>query len=280
MARRNIFEIAKKNYNFDDECKRLYGWFIDTEVGTHDKATVEEYVDAYIILYWKARESFRTTEELLDLLGLNLNNEMMGLTHEEKILWLEYALNMITMLYYEPFFSDNNFSYRLNHDEIDQMRNDMIMCLDNIGYEVKAFINEQQVIIVQKNAYTSSVAELVDDDLARQIFEYNRFNMKGDIEEKAKIIVRLAKEYESFEKELKKTNSTLCTDLGFMLNKFHLRHNNEKDTEKDPYCKKFLELSTDEQEEWYDKTYDLLLLAFLSKDGNEIHKELDEFKKN
>lgn len=274
MARRNIFEILDDNYNFDDEFARIYRRINNIRI--YPNMTLEYFVDNYIIVNWKARKGFRTSTELLEKLDLH-NINYMNFTTQDRLKWFEYSLNLIELFYYDkdylnnPYIDKNNVDF----DEINAIKRDIKICLESVGYEVKTFKDEQKVIIVQQNAYASSVAEFIDKDLSRQIFEYNRFDMKGEIDEKRDIIMNLYREYEKSEKELKNAPTTLYDDIKFLTNKFHIRHNNENDE----FYKKLLELPKDEQEEWYDKTYDLLLLAFLTLDGNEIHKELDEFKK-
>lgn len=294
MARRNIFEIAKGNYNFDNEFYRIYNWFTDEIVyadgnyyqrydipdSFYDRRglTIEGFVNVYTILDWKARKGFTTTYELLKLIELDeIIRYSDSMTYEQKLLWFEYALNIT-----ETFFYNADYLKKLNEryfdrDVIKVAKRDINACLESVGYESKLFKDEQQVIIVQKNAYATSVAELVDDDLAEQVFEYNRFNMKGDLEKKSRILVRLEKELEGKEAEMPKEYKPLLRDIGNMLNNFDLRHH--KDSNTQPVAKKFNKLTEEEQEQWYDKTYDLLLLAFLSIDGDKIHKELEEFTK-
>lgn len=282
MARRNIFEIANDNYNFDDEFRRIYNRFKTLDISSQRyNFTIEEFADANTIINWKARRGFNNCKELLKLLNLyDILADLGKLSFEEKMIWFEYALNLIFTFHLEQSRENYLITNQINFTEIDAMLYDIKKCIESVGYETKLFPFEQQVIIVQKNACASSVAELVDDNLARQIFEYNRFNMKGEIGEKAKILVSLGYEFEGFRSELEKINKSLASDIGLMLNGFDLRHNINVNPTKNPVSKKFILLTPDEQEKWYDKTYDLLLLAFLSIDGDKIQKEFKELKKS
>ncbi len=283
MGRRNIFDIMN-NFDFDKDFELIYNRFgeevIFTKIryGDSYNYNIEYFVNEYGICNWKQRSIFHTTKDILDRLDLN-NDHINKWDYDKKINWIEYALNMTYIALRAKNGSMASYLGKFKEEEISETIKNINYVLEKLGYEFKHFEEEEKVIIVQKNKYATSVAEFVNDDLARDIFEYNRFNMKGELSEKRKIILEIAREYEGFENEIKNKNKELGTDLGFLLNKFHLRHNNQKDVVKDEHCKKFFDLNEEEQEKWYDYTYDLLLLAFLEKDASKIHEELSEFKK-
>ena len=63
----------------------------------------------------------------------------------------------------------------------------LIGLIDDLGFEVKAFEEKEQVLSVEKNAFVSAAAVIVESDSAYEIADYNHHLLKGNIAEKQKI---------------------------------------------------------------------------------------------
>ena len=115
--------------------------------------------------------------------------------------------------------------------------------------------------------------------MATNLFEYNYYAIKGHLEEKRRILNDIASYLEPSlkVKELKDTTyKTLESELSFMLNKFHVRHNNKDGTNAQEYI---VSLSNSQLEEWYDKIYATAIIYILAQENVPVHNELDELKK-
>ena len=51
-------------------------------------------------------------------------------------------------------------------------------------YETKILEDEERVLLLEKNAAATAVAEITPSEISNKIIEYNHFLLKGNIEEK------------------------------------------------------------------------------------------------
>lgn len=148
--------------------------------------------------------------------------------------------------------------------EYGYLQENVISIVENLNFDIKVFNNEEKVIIVEKNAAATAVAEVLDEDMAYETIEYNHYLLKGDIAKKQRILKGLADKIEPMRGELKKINKELESNVGYLLNKMNIRHNNVEGKNAIEYVKN---LTDEELEEWYDETYQMLLLCILEYDN-------------
>lgn len=135
--------------------------------------------------------------------------------------------------------------------------------LEKLNYElVEADAGRQ--IIVEKNAATTQAVEIVDDNsTAIALVEYNHYALKGKLNEKRRILNSLGSYIEPILKSrvLQKSGyKQLESDVGFMLNNFHVRHNNKEGTKAQDYI---IGLNDKQLEGWYDKIYNAILSVII-----------------
>ena len=85
----------------------------------------------------------------------------------------------------------------------------------------------------------------------------------------------LADKFEPTRNELKKINATLESNIGYLLNKMNIRHNNKEGKRASKYV---AGISDEELEKWYDETYQMLLLSMLELDNIERNRKVNELK--
>ena len=71
---------------------------------------------------------------------------------------------------------------------------------------------------VPKDQAAISVAEIVDPALSYRVIEYNHHSMKGDLDRKKATLIVLADKLEAQRAKLKQINTSLETDLFYLLN--------------------------------------------------------------
>ena len=101
--------------------------------------------------------------------------------------------------------------------------------------------------------------------------------MRGDLEKKKSIIVRLAGILEGKQARLNQVSPTLKKDLFYIFNNFNIRHNNCDNQSKD-YKPAIADMDKNELEKWYDETYQMCLLAFMELEQADRKPKFDAIK--
>ncbi len=109
------------------------------------------------------------------------------------------------------------------------------------------------------------------------MIEYNHHSIKGNIEAKKGILLKLVELLEPKRKDL---SNTLGSDLFFLINNFNIRHNNTDPNDKSKYKSKVAEMPADELEHIYDEVYQMCLLAFMELEHAERKAWIGELKKD
>ncbi len=172
--------------------------------------------------------------------------------------------------------SDFDINYLINFCEycynlcsyfgIDRLVLQINMILELVGYD-KIIQNSGLVHFVEKNPAVISVAEIVSQELAPTVLEYNHHSLKGNVEGKKKILRALAGNIEPKERQLYAINQPLKNQLFYLFNNFNIRHNNREPGSN--HNKLLDDMSDAELESIYDDTYQMWLLATLLLDNRE-----------
>jgi len=147
-------------------------------------------------------------------------------------------------------------------------------------YNYTAYIPEDDecVLVIEDKPEVTATAEIVPETLALDIIRYNHRLLKGNINAKKSILLKLASELEPRRKELQELDKDLTSNIFFMLNNMNIRHNNQNINEPSKYKKYVAEIDNQHLEDWYDELYQMMLLALLLLDNIERQKSIDELK--
>jgi len=122
--------------------------------------------------------------------------------------------------------------------------------LDNSGYEIVEFENDERYELCKKNPVAHTVATRVEsNNIAIKIMRYNSVHLVGNLEEKKTILKHLSDDFEHKRNDLKSINSQLEKKLFHVINNYNIRHDNP-------------EVDASEQEVWYDAAYETMLFAW------------------
>lgn len=145
------------------------------------------------------------------------------------------------------------------HQQANTIFENIFSFLEKLNYELIQ-IDGDRKIIVEKNPATTQAVEIVtDNSTAIALIEYNHYALKGDLEEKRRILTALGSYIEPILRSRVLQNAgykQLESDVGFMLNNFHVRHNNKHGAKVQDYI---VSLNNKQLEEWYDKIYNAIL---------------------
>lgn len=133
-------------------------------------------------------------------------------------------------------------------------------------------------VVVPNNAIAEEAAEILcqtDPKTALELLKYNHRSNKGDIEAKRKILRNLGNAIEPLldGQHKKDTEDT----IGYIINNFNIRHNNENGKDKKEF---FTKLSEREKELWYDRLYTSIVSLVIENEQRKINAEILAFRKN
>lgn len=259
MARKSIFTILSESFDIESEILKLEDiiskkqiYYCDNPFGEENHDTIIALVDRYYHT-WNGRKTTISVEDLRKTLMisdiLTSIDIGLGLTEDEIITYLEYASNLLFLL--KKFYSDKY----LNGKYLTIAEDNLHMLIEKLNLKSLYIEEHDGIILVQSNPLATKVAESLPQNFGILILRYHHNLLKGNLIEKSSILVAMAKEYETFKKELESTTyKPLATDIGICLNNLKIRHSNHNNIANS--------MTVEEIEDWYDYTYDLLLTGF------------------
>lgn len=275
MTRRNIFELMQEKYDYIKEIEKLSDLLEEDMIlfGT-ESLTLEEFVDKYEFDNWKNSEHYINCEELKESLGINETvrfcSRGYGILIEEVLVFVEYVLNIINICKKSICIVNNEAFFTKPYPRL--IKNIEIL-LSNLNYEYIYFDKEEKVILAERDSAAFSVADIVEEELAFKVIEYNHYLLKGDLDKKRNILKALADKIEGFRDNL---NKTLFSDFGYLANNLNIRHNNLEGKNKKEYL---VNIDNEELECWYDETYQVMLLCILENNyKTSITNKIKEIK--
>lgn len=283
MSRQNIFELLSNNFDASREIRTIWDLFINTTFSLPDYYSSDGRSNTNIIrcvgtntfFNWKSRKRFVSPSEMMNYLDINESKiETLGDFCNDYLIILEFILNMIKR--FDIAIENNNVNTNQKYQMLKENINSLI---EHFGHETHYNEDDEQVIIIEKNLPATAVAEISEPEIAKKIIQYNHYTLQGNISIKKEIIVTLANELEPKKKHLETINSSLTTDLFFMLNNMNLRHNNI-DTNDKNYRQFVAKMKINDLENWYDEIYQMILLSKLLLDNNGRQEKILELKKN
>lgn len=273
-ARKNFFDLISRRYDLVKEIVKIDGLFDEAEIEVNGRHfyTIEEFVDEYALYNWKQCGSYLECGEIRDDLSLNdfiFNCKFKAeIELEDLLLYIEYILNMIKLC--DSY--QQNLDLVFDKSFMNLVRNINIL-LDHLNYKEVYMEKEEKVILVEKDSSAIMVAEIVEEDVAFKVLEYNHHLLKGNLSRKREILKTMADEIEAFRKQL---DSSLSSDFGFLVNSVHIRHNNlEGDSRKQFVA----DMDEEQLEFWYDEAYRLMIYCILQNEQKERSKRIKELKK-
>lgn len=276
MARKSFFERMEREIDLQKEYEKIENVILNENDYNH--LTIEKELSNNF-RKWKYRQNYMSFYELRNELGFTYrkSNSQKGVYFPtgtvkctgDFLLYCEMVRNLLNHLITKAPY---------NVQRIIDINRTIQFDLDRINHQFYTY-GDGREIIVQKNAATSAVADIVEPVLADEIIRYNHYLLKGDLESKKDILIKIAAALEPMRTELKEANKTIEKDLFFLVNTMNVRHNNCDPRDIQKYCKAFDELSVSEKESWYDEIYQESLMAFLSLEQQKRERKIAEFKR-
>ncbi len=273
--RRNFAQILKEaKVDIKAEYHKLYGLLYNRTTPLQNgqmTSVIDVFNDNFLNFYF--RGTCLSLEEFNEVHGFHFEENPDDFNIDHLISLCEYMYNMLiacqSLTYGGYYPLPINISFFINHIQ---------RIIEAISYTQS---NENGLVIFVENSPAAiSVAEsdLIPQALSYKLISYNHHSMKGNLQEKKNIILRLADLLEPKRKDLDKADKTLSNDLFYLFNNLNLRHNNIDSASKGKYKQAIAEMDQEQLETWYDETYQMCLLAFMSLEQADRKVKFDELK--
>lgn len=274
--RRTFAEVLKSaKFNYKDEYDRLYHLLFDKDYespyGGEDWSLYDYFDSTFLHFYFAG--TCLSLKEFDEKYGFSFPVPGEESSIDDLVLLLEYFQNLING-FRSADYTPCEFSNAINENFLARY---LYTMAEEMGYEFSS--QNGLSILVEKNAVVTAVAEsdLIPDDLSYKLITYDHHSMRGDLEKKKSIIVRLAGILEGKQARLNQVNPTLKKDLFYIFNNFNIRHNNCDSQSKD-YKPAIANMDKQELENWYDETYQMCLLAFMELEQADRKPKFDAIK--
>ena len=278
--RKSIFDIVAESIDMESETNRLVAMSSEENVlvvNSYPYKTLFDYVDEYCFKDWAHRNHFIDVDDFLQAL------EFEGLK-DEAAYNVDAFLTLVELIYnfwelsHNKFYDDEK-GYRLqwcgNYYHLKDVMDDVLSQYNHVAYIDK---EQECVLVVEDKPEVTAAAEIMPTPtLAVDVVKYNHRSLRGEIEQKKKILLAMGSELEAKRKSLHTINSVLENDIFFMLNNLNIRHNNKSKGDKN-YKEYVAKMRKDRLEKWYDELYQMILIAFLLIDNAKRVDKVKELK--
>lgn len=272
MGRRNFFDKLVRTIDFQKEYQKIESLVLQPH--SFHGYSIEDDIERYF-KNWKYNANYLSFKELRDQLGFTFERDgyydMPSGIIKDVNDFFDYCEMIINMIVFLPEEEAEYHGNKVN--EIIRLIN---YDLNYFNHEIKKV--DDKYLIVQKDALVSEVVELVEPLLADSILEYNHYLLKGDLEKKKNILVKIANALEPKRPEINELNKQLCSDYFYLINNMNIRHNNCDKTDVGKYNEKFDILKSEEKEEWYDDIFQMSLLIYLLLENKKNSSKIKYFK--
>lgn len=269
MSRMHFFESMERELDFRKEYTKLEGMCSEryATYGYSSRMSINSWI-ACNFRSWKRRANYTSYDELRSYLGFSLQSiSVNAIDFNKYLLFCEMVLNLINDL--------RTHNLGPLEDVITHFRDTINATISRVGMEIRMVENE--IIIVEKDAVAIEVADKVPE-LSDVIIEYNHYLLRGNLERKKELLIKIASALEPKKEDLMTIDSKITKDYFYLINNMDIRHNNVDPGYKN-YCKKFGNLSKLEKEAWYDLIYEQGLALFVLMAQKERNKRINEFKR-
>lgn len=186
MGRRNFFDRLVRTLNFQKEYQKIESLVLQPH-SLHGYS-IEDSIERYF-KDWKYNANYLLFKELRDQLGFTFERDgyynvptgyIKGVN--DFFDYCEMIINMIVLLPEEEAeYHRNNVNEIIRLIDYD---------LNSLNHKIRK--KDDKYLIIQKDATVSEVVDIVVDSLAKTFLEYNHYLLKGDLEKKKNILVKIA----------------------------------------------------------------------------------------
>ena len=276
MARKSIFDIASESLNISNEASRIVKMFYEDYMlyRNYSGYTIVEYIENYVFEEWKWRGHFIDVDDFMESIEYeSIVHRCQYYDTESFLTLIELVYNFWELAHRDLIAEDSELKWDGNFYHLEDVMNDNLQ-----KYNHKAYNCDDRILVIEDKPEVTAVAEIVEQNLAIQVIQYNHRSLKGELDAKKQILIALGAELEPRRKELHALNKQLSEDIFFMLNNINIRHNNRNSKDSSKFKEYIFKMDDAKLEEWYDELYQMMLLAILLLDNVDRSSKVKELK--
>ena len=220
MTRKSFLEVLKSaDIDIRAEYGRLHKLFYES-----GRMCLYDLCDAQFLCV-PFRGTCISLDDFNQTHGFNYSEIPEEVNEDKLISFCEYTYNLLCNM------PDSPYDYYNGMSKIELFMETLWDIIDKIGYHNVYDYQSGITIFVPKSQEVISVSEILPEPLSYAVIEYNHYRMKGDLEGKKDILLKLGHLIEPQKKELQSINQSIANNIFFMLNNLNIRHNNvQKDS--------------------------------------------------
>lgn len=277
--RKSIFDIVAENTDLSGDIKRIILMSQEESVLCVDgfrNHTLFSFVNEYCFKYWDYRGHCVNVTDYLKTLSFDDIKKKALIDTDSLFTLIELIYNFWNLADQRFYISEKGYKLQWcgNYYHLIDVMDDILDQYNHIAYT-----NDEKtcVLVIENKEEVTAVAEILPTSLSLDVIKYNHRSLKGEIELKKAILLKLANELEPKRAEIEAVNKQLASDIFFMLNNMNIRHNNRSKKDKN-YKEYVAKMTKDRLEKWYDELYQMMLLAILLLDNTDRTSKLKELK--
>lgn len=260
-------------YDFHDEIIQIEMLFQSHILSFgYKEYSLETYADRRFFSEWKAREDCADTDEMRA--GYNIDGILRSAdpSEGEVLTYCQYVLN-IAELCRRSYNKEEAPGYDFDIRNYTELLSRIRSILKRLHYEVKFVPEKEFIYIVPRDPAAEALTEEPGDPMTAVITEYRSTAAVGDLDRKKELLTRMGDVVEGYSDNLSGTNAVLFSRIQFMLNNINIRNDNRSGEER---IGRVADMSGEELEEWYDTTYQMLLLRIMEHSNKERLQSVDQ----
>ena len=273
MSRKNIYQIiSEQKVDPTDAFERIKFYLFSKKYRYNSlyEITIYQFIERFIFSRMPIRESFTGLIDLIEGVGIINVKEKYVRDFDDVFAISEIILCAINSSPKDYFGKGGKVQADLYYDILYAIKS----IVKNTGHKIVK-MSYGEIIVTEDAVRDQAIWLSQDEEMSLALLEYTHYANSGNIETKASILTKLGK---IIEPRLENAPSTSTADVvKYLLNSFHLRHNNQSGKWSKEYIKN---MDDTEREEWLDKLYNSIVHLIIEDEQKAINSEVVEFRKN
>ncbi len=241
--------------------------------------SLETFADKKYFANWKGREGCADTDEMRTGLTIDRILQEENPSETEVLTYLQYTLN-IAELCRRSFNATETPGYDFDIRNYTELLSRIRELLKRLNYDAK-YVKEKELIYLVPH---DPAAEAVEDDdenpVTALITEYRSSSLAGQLDKKKEVLKQLGDTVSEYDDNGKGTGGRLYRKIDFLLNSFGIEDSAEGEEEQNEHpevAAEIQKMNPEEVENWYDETYQLILLRILEHENKDRIERVDDF---